>query len=287
MALVQPKIRQARGRPDDRVAIRRIGDGAVIDLLDADVAEGGHARDRRLDMRLEALQVLLEELVFRLGVRPVHVAAGRAVLVGTEDEAAILLAHVPGGIGFAQHAHFGKALLLARDDRRMGLGHDVLVLDRDDRDVEPDHGAGLAGEVAGGRHNVLAGDRALVGLDDPAISLARDPGHARVPIDRGAELARALRHRLGQVGRLDIAVVGMLDGAQDPVRFAKRPDLLQLLGGEQPDVHTDRVGDALVGEILVEAVPRAGEPDVRDPPEADILAGLGLELAVELDGILM
>ena len=41
----------------------------------------------------------------------------------------------------------------------MRLGHDVLVLDRDHRDVEPDHGAGLAREVAGGADHVLAGDR--------------------------------------------------------------------------------------------------------------------------------
>ena len=66
MALVQPEIRQAPGRPDDRRAVRRIGDGAVVDLLDADLAEGRHARDRRLDMRHQPVEVLLEELVFGL-----------------------------------------------------------------------------------------------------------------------------------------------------------------------------------------------------------------------------
>ena len=44
VALVQPEIRQVPGRADDRAAVRRVGDGAVVDLLDADLAEGRHAR---------------------------------------------------------------------------------------------------------------------------------------------------------------------------------------------------------------------------------------------------
>ena len=63
MALVEPEVLDARRRADDRRTVRRIGDGAVIDLLDADLAEGGHARDRGLDMRRETIEVLREELV--------------------------------------------------------------------------------------------------------------------------------------------------------------------------------------------------------------------------------
>jgi len=52
-------------------------------------------------MRSEPLEVLLEQLVLCVRVRPVHVATGRALLVGAKDEAAILLPQVPGRIGFA------------------------------------------------------------------------------------------------------------------------------------------------------------------------------------------
>ena len=78
MALVQPEVPQARRRPDDRRAVRRIGDGAVVDLLDADLAEGRHARDRGLDMRREAIEVFREELVFAVRRGPVDIAGRRA-----------------------------------------------------------------------------------------------------------------------------------------------------------------------------------------------------------------
>ena len=80
----------------------------------------------------------------------------------------------------AQHAHLGQALLVAPTSSGMRLGDDVLVLDRDRRDVEPDHGAGLAGEVAGGADHVLAGDVALVGLA-PAT---RRAGFCTMPVTR-------------------------------------------------------------------------------------------------------
>jgi hypothetical protein len=71
------------------------GDGAVVDLLDADLAEGWDAGDGGLDVGLEPLGVLLEVLVFRLIVGAVDVADRRAYLVGPENEAASLLAEVP------------------------------------------------------------------------------------------------------------------------------------------------------------------------------------------------
>ena len=93
--------------------------------------------------------------------------------------------------------------------------------------------------------------------------------------------ARALGQRLGQVGRLDVAVIGMLDGAEDAVGLAERPDLLHLRGRQEVDLDADRLGDAGVVHELVPAVLRAGEADVGDLAEADILAGLRLERLVE------
>jgi hypothetical protein len=56
-----------------------------------------------------------------------------------------------------------------------------------------------------------------------------------------APRARALGQRLGQVGRLDVAVVGMLDGADEAVGVAQRPDLLDSAGRQEIDGDADRL----------------------------------------------
>ncbi len=60
VAFVQPEVLETRGRADDGVTIRRIGDGAVIDLLDANFAKGRNAGNGRFDMRHEAVEFFLE-----------------------------------------------------------------------------------------------------------------------------------------------------------------------------------------------------------------------------------
>jgi hypothetical protein len=170
----------------------------------------------------------------------------------------------------------------------MRLGDDVLVLDGDDRNVESHHGAGLAREVARRRDDVFAGDVALVGLDDPlAIGLLLDAGDDRVAVDFGTARAGTLGHRLCQVGGLDIAVVGVLDRADDAVGLAQRPDLLHLFRCQDVDLDADRLGDAGIIHELVPAVGRTGEADVGDLREARMLAGLGFKFAIELHRILV
>src|SRR5262245_14208106 len=62
MTLVEPEIAPAPGRADDRRAVRRIGDGAVIDLLDPDFGKSGNPDHGGLDMRRQAIEVFLEQL---------------------------------------------------------------------------------------------------------------------------------------------------------------------------------------------------------------------------------
>jgi hypothetical protein len=148
---------------------------------------------------------------------------------------------------------------LALDDRRMRLGDDILVLDRDDRDVEAEHLAGLTHEIAGGGHQVLAGYVALIGGDLPfAGRRLGNCGDAGLAVDPSAAVAGALGERLGQVGGLDIAVIGMLDGAENALDIAQRPDLLDLIGGQKIDLDADGLGDAGVVHVLVPAVAGAG-----------------------------
>ena len=134
---------------------------------------------------------------------------------------------------------------------------------------------------------MLASDVALVGDDQPlAARQSLDRGHGRHPVDLAAAVARAARQRLGEVGRLDVAVLRVLDRADDPLDVAERPDVLDL--GRRQEFHldpADRGGDAGVVMIFVEPVAGAREADVGDLAEADVEAGLLLQRLVERDGI--
>ena len=121
----------------------------------------------------------------------------------------------------------GKPLRLSLEDGRVRFGHDVLVLDRHDRHVDPDHAARFSREVAGGGDDVFADDVALVGDDLPlAARKPLDRGDGRHAVDLAAAFARRARQRLGEVGGLDIAVLRVLDRPDDPLDVAQRPDLL-------------------------------------------------------------
>jgi hypothetical protein len=55
----------------------------------------------------EAVEILLEQLVFASLGRTVYVAAGCTGLIGPEKQATILLAHIPRAVGLTQNPHFG------------------------------------------------------------------------------------------------------------------------------------------------------------------------------------
>ena len=286
VALVQPEILESRRRPHDRVTVGRIGDRAVIDLLDADFGEGGYAGKRGLDMRHQPVELFLEKLILAVIRRAIDIADRRAGLIRAEDQPAGFLAHVPGAVGFAQHAHFRQPLLLALQDRRVRFGDDVLVLHRDHRDVDPDHLACLAGKIAGAGDHVIGGEDLLVRLHMPGpvriLVKRRDGGVAHDP---GTPVARALGQRLGEVGGLDIAVIGMLDRAQNAVGFAERPNLLELFRRQEFHVDADGFCDAGIIKILIHPVLRHCQTDIGDLREADIEAGLRFQRAVEINRI--
>src|SRR6185312_10286863 len=111
---------------------------------------------------------------------------------------------------------------------------------------------------------MLADNVALVGHDLPLAARAPlDRGDGRLTVDLGPALARAARQSLGEVGRLDVAVLGVLDRADDPIDIAERPDIFDLAGREEPDLDADRFRHSRVVIVLVHPVASAGEADVR------------------------
>ena len=145
--------------------------------------------------------------------RAVDVASGSAFFVGAEQQAAALFAHIPRAVGAAQNAHFGLSGLFAGDDFGDVAGQDILMLDRDDGDIQPDHFAGLAREVAGRANDMLASDIAFIGFDNPFVAAPFDGRDGRAGVDNAAQFARPGGERIGEIGGLDIAVLAVNDGA--------------------------------------------------------------------------
>ena len=169
----------------------------------------------------------------------------------------------------------------------MSLGDDILMLNRNDGDVDPDHASGAPREIPRRRHDVLADDVALVGDHLPFAALKPlDRGDGGMTVDLAAAVAGRARQRLGQVGGLDVAVLRMLDRADDSVDVAQRPNVLDL--GRRQELHldaADRRGDAGIIIVLVEPVAGAREADVGHLAQADVEARLLFERLVESDRI--
>ena len=155
-------------------------------------------------------------------------------------------------------------------------------------DVEPDHRPGLAGVVAGRAHHVLADDVALVRAHPPLAARGPlDGGHPGAPVDLRPPIAGAARESLGEIGGLDIPVLGVEDGPDEPLRVTERPDLAHLARGQELDADPDGARDPCVEPVLVHAVAVRREADVADRTETDILPRLALELRVEPHRVLV
>ena len=228
-------------------------------------------------MRLQPVHVRRQQLLAEALGNAVDGPGRRALLVGAEDEALALLAHVVGGVALAEHREFRQALLLALLQFGRRLGDEILVLDGDDGDVEADHGGGLARPGAGGGDDMLAGDIALVGLHQPfAVRLLLDARDLGLAVDLAAARAGSLGQGHGDVGGRHVAVIGMIERADQPLGIAERPQLLDLGRRDDLERHADGVRGAAVLVVLVHAVAVGGEAEVAGLVEADGLAGLAL-----------
>ena len=157
-------------------------------------------------------------------------------LVRAEIEAGLLLAQVVAAVDVPQQ---GK---LASRPFRVGLqfgdvaGEHVLVRHGDDRHLAAEHGADLSGAISGGIHHVLAADVSLRGLHHP-FTVAPHPGDRAEPHDDGAEVPCALGEGLGQLGRIDVAVVRVIETAGEIVGLEIGIEFLQLVVRAGPDIH--------------------------------------------------
>ena len=264
----------------DEVAVGGEGFGAVEHILDPGPLERRHARERLLHERLEVVPVVVQQRIVEALGDAVLGPGDRIRLVAAHDQATHLLLEVDQPVRVAQSRQVARHPL----DR---LGHDVLVLDRNQRHVDAGQRCDLARPLPGAVDHHLAGDRALGGHDaagPPALD--RDAGDRAVLDDGGAAPARALGQREGDVGGIGLAVGRQEGGADHVGHLHQRPQLARLLGRQQFHLEAEaarRGGLALdLGPALL--VARQAQAPVHLPARG--LAGLFLKFVIEFDAVL-
>ena len=102
-----------------------------------------------------------------------------------------------------------------------------------------------------------------------------------VTVNFSATGSRTLGQCLGQISRLNIAIIGMLDGTENAVRFTERPNFFELYGCQQIHFDADGFSNARIIHKLIPAILGARETNVGDFLEANILARFNFQFLIE------
>ena len=278
----RPVVAQARHRADQRIAVRREGEGAADDALHPGRLQHRIALVRDPELVRHAVELLGQELVPEVLRRPVHRPQLARLLVHADHEATPLLAQV----ALAGRVHAVRKLGVALVHLGQIAGDQVLVLHRVAGQVHPGHRADLARPQARRVDHVLGVHRAL------------HRHHVPMPVRTGAKLPHrvaqhdlralhpgALRIRLRGAGGVEVAVEGIVERPEQSGGVGDRREARDLLRphdlGVEP--HVAVLGALRLEEIETVAVRREGEPAHVVQPAG--LAGELFELAVEADGV--
>ena len=156
-AFGQPHVAQPGGGAKKRVPVRRVADRAVEVVLEARRFRRRNPVDHRHVFLLDPVEIEREEVGAEAFGNVVEKPRGRAALVGAENPPSALLANVPLGVRVAQHGVLGIRFA-PLDERGVGLGHDVLVLDRNRGNADAEQPGGSLRMVAGRDYDVLGMD---------------------------------------------------------------------------------------------------------------------------------
>ena len=247
----------------------------------------------------DPLQIQREEIGAETVGHTEFEARRRVPLVGAQNPAAAFLAHIPFRIGIAQHGMLQPARLAVGDQRRIRLSHDELMLDRNRGRFDPQKPRRALRVIARGGHDMFGGDDDLLVGWHKVAALFHHLGAGHLPfgpgpvigvglpfaLDHHAALPRALGHGHRDVGRIDIAIRGVIDRAFQILGPHQGPAVLDL-GGCHPFIgHAAGLGRGGIDHVFVHPRLCLRHPQVADDGKARVQAGFGLQRLVELDRI--
>ena len=277
----RPVVRHPGHRAHERVAVWRERERPVDDAPDACGVQGREAPESLFEGARQALEVRRQQFVVavlpgRAGDRPRRARR----LVDPQQDPLALLAHVELSVEIDDAGD----LPVEPGEFRQVLGDQVVVLHRDQRQVDADEMAALASPQAASIHDMLGLDGPLVRHDEPgAASRARQLDHPGVAVDLGATLAG--RPGIGVRGarRIQMPFHRIEDRPIDAARVHDRAALADLLRADQPGIESQCLVSRDVGLQQVPALLRRGHVDPAREVQADVLAGRALQFLIEAD----
>ena len=204
---------------------------------------------------------------------PSSAQATRVGLERAEKQSFAVLAHVERSLGIAEHGQLRRTGREPGD----GLGEHVLVLERDDRQLEPERPAELARPHAGRDHHVAGAHSAARGLEAPPALVPLQGGDGRPAQDPRPTPLRFPGEPVRDRGGIDPAVGRQVRDGEQPVRVEQRKQLGRALRRDDLERDADLIGDAFDVTELIDSIGRG-----REAQGAGLVVG-DVERAVELD----
>ncbi len=284
----RPEIRHAAHRADERVPIRREGEGAVDDLLDACLVESREVTETDFQLRRDALNVFCEQFVAEIPGRVERRPGAAGLFIGAHQHAVALLAEIDFPVEIDAVHQLLAARLVELDHLGHVLGDEIHVLHGQHRQLEPHHAADLARPEAAAVDHVLSDDLTLVGDDAPAAVLAlHEVLYLGVQIDVGTVLLGRFRIGMGRAVGIEMTFHRIEHRTDELVGIEQRHQVMRFIRRQQMRVepHVAALGEDRLHPV--EAVLGRGEHHARGHVQADVLAGIILDLLVELHRIFL
>ncbi len=234
----------------------------------------------------DAVEVGRQQLGAEIPWRDPRLPRHAGLLVGAEHHAAALLPHVDLGLEVDGVRQLVPGLLVEGDDLGHVLGHQVHMLHGQHRQLDADHAADLARPQPAAIDDVLGLDGAGRGDDVPAaVGARRQVGHPGLQMDLGAVDAGRFGVGMGGAGGVEIAVGGVVHGADEIALLEQRKQPLGFRGAHQRRLETEIAGPGMGHLEPLHALLSVGQHQAAGAVQAAGLAGDLLQLVIEPDGV--
>ena len=248
--------------------------------FDTCLGPAGYALSRQFKARLQTVDLGSQQFHVESPVNTIQPPSlSPLLLIGADQDTVLFLAVVTRSLRVTNDRRF----FLQRCYFRKVLGHQVVMLHVDDRQIQPDPFTDLPGKAAGGIDDVLAGDRALVGHDLPLATLFKARiQHLSVAVDLGTSHAGTGSHRIGRTGRIGVTVIRRVEAQLDVIDHQQRMDRLDLDGVDQVTLNIEIIENALDVTEPVDFIIGQSQSDRPATVPAGGLTGFGFQSLVEL-----